>query len=150
MGNCKAPTEVYSRVVGYYRPVQHWNPGKQAEFHDRVPYAINGGTMTPNNSKSTHPIPCANCLHCKVYLERADRGPKVERRVKCAMGNWQTPSGKERTYCYHTVLGRRMVSCPDYDSMGEHDRDEFLKSLRDNLPVEREFVILDRAVGANA
>ena len=24
--------EVYSRVVGYYRPIQNWNKGKQAEF----------------------------------------------------------------------------------------------------------------------
>ena len=27
--------EVYSRVVGYLRPVQQWNEGKQAEFEDR-------------------------------------------------------------------------------------------------------------------
>ena len=29
------PCEVYSRVVGYFRPVQNWNPGKQQEFKDR-------------------------------------------------------------------------------------------------------------------
>jgi len=29
------PTEVYSRVVGYYRPVNQWNKGKQAEFNER-------------------------------------------------------------------------------------------------------------------
>lgn len=28
-------TEVYSRVVGYLRPVEQWNAGKQAEFEDR-------------------------------------------------------------------------------------------------------------------
>ena len=27
--------EVYSRVVGYYRPVQDWNRGKTEEYHDR-------------------------------------------------------------------------------------------------------------------
>jgi len=27
--------EVYSRVVGYIRPVKQWNNGKQAEFKDR-------------------------------------------------------------------------------------------------------------------
>ena len=27
--------EVYSRVVGYYRPVQDWNKGKQEEFSQR-------------------------------------------------------------------------------------------------------------------
>ena len=40
MGKCKCKTEVYSRVVGYYRPVQEWNVGKQAEFHDRVPFNL--------------------------------------------------------------------------------------------------------------
>lgn len=32
-------TEVYSRVVGYIRPVDQWNKGKQAEFGDRLEYA---------------------------------------------------------------------------------------------------------------
>lgn len=30
--------EVYSRIVGYIRPVQNWNPGKTAEFSDRKTY----------------------------------------------------------------------------------------------------------------
>ncbi|MBI4117763.1 MAG: hypothetical protein HY453_01635 [Parcubacteria group bacterium] len=30
--------EVYSRVVGYLRPVQQWNDGKQAEYEDRKEY----------------------------------------------------------------------------------------------------------------
>ena len=29
------PVEIYSRVVGYYRPVMSWNDGKQEEFKDR-------------------------------------------------------------------------------------------------------------------
>lgn len=29
------PCEVYSRVVGYFRPVVNWNPGKQVEFAER-------------------------------------------------------------------------------------------------------------------
>jgi anaerobic ribonucleoside-triphosphate reductase len=28
-------TEVYSRIVGYYRPVQNWNKGKREEFAQR-------------------------------------------------------------------------------------------------------------------
>ncbi len=32
------PTEVYSRIVGYYRPVQNWNDGKKQEFQDRNTY----------------------------------------------------------------------------------------------------------------
>ncbi|MGM0568397.1 MAG: ribonucleoside triphosphate reductase, partial [Elusimicrobiota bacterium] len=37
---CGTGTEVYSRVVGYYRPVKNWNDGKQEEFKDRKPYAF--------------------------------------------------------------------------------------------------------------
>ena len=33
--DCGRETEVYSRVVGYLRPVAQWNDGKQEEFHMR-------------------------------------------------------------------------------------------------------------------
>ena len=32
--------EVYSRVVGYLRPVKNWNKGKQAEFEKRKTYKL--------------------------------------------------------------------------------------------------------------
>lgn len=34
--------EVYSRVVGYYRPVKKWNKGKRAEYKDRLSYKSTG------------------------------------------------------------------------------------------------------------
>lgn len=37
---CGKSTEVYSRVVGYYRPVSNWNEGKQQEFKERKVYKI--------------------------------------------------------------------------------------------------------------
>lgn len=37
---CGAETEVWSRVVGYLRPVQSWNRGKRQEFRDRLEYAF--------------------------------------------------------------------------------------------------------------
>ncbi|NQU23870.1 MAG: ribonucleoside triphosphate reductase, partial [Candidatus Nealsonbacteria bacterium] len=40
---CGAKMEVYSRVVGYLRPVDQWNDGKQAEFRKRAMYRIDGG-----------------------------------------------------------------------------------------------------------
>lgn len=36
----KVPCEVYSRIVGYLRPVQNWNKGKQQEFEDRRTYQL--------------------------------------------------------------------------------------------------------------
>jgi anaerobic ribonucleoside-triphosphate reductase len=38
----KIPTEVFSRVSGYFRPVKQWNKGKQEEFLERVPLKIVG------------------------------------------------------------------------------------------------------------
>jgi len=36
---CSRQAEVYSRIVGYFRPVQNWNAGKQEEFKDRLEYS---------------------------------------------------------------------------------------------------------------
>ncbi len=36
----RIPVEVYSRVVGYFRPVNQWNRGKQEEFKDRKEYKL--------------------------------------------------------------------------------------------------------------
>ena len=38
--DCGESTEVYSRITGYYRPVQNWNDGKAAEFKARRVYDI--------------------------------------------------------------------------------------------------------------
>lgn len=38
---CGEHTEVYSRITGYYRPVQNWNDGKLQEYKDRQTYNVN-------------------------------------------------------------------------------------------------------------
>ena len=38
--HCGKKTEVYSRITGYYRPVQNWNDGKTQEFKDRKVYDV--------------------------------------------------------------------------------------------------------------
>ncbi len=49
--HCGAKTEVYSRITGYYRPVQNWNDGKAQEFKDRLVYD-----------------PSCSCMHRMVTL----------------------------------------------------------------------------------
>lgn len=44
--HCGAKTEVYSRITGYYRPVQNWNDGKAQEFKDRKVYDIGHSHLT--------------------------------------------------------------------------------------------------------
>ena len=43
--HCGKKTEVYSRITGYYRPVQNWNDGKLQEYADRVNYDIANSTL---------------------------------------------------------------------------------------------------------
>ena len=38
--HCNGKTEVYSRITGYYRPIQNWNDGKAQEYKDRKVYNI--------------------------------------------------------------------------------------------------------------
>ena len=40
LAQCDAKTEVYSRIVGYFRPVQQWNVGKRQEYRMRKTFRI--------------------------------------------------------------------------------------------------------------
>jgi len=44
--HCGKATEVYSRITGYYRPVQNWNDGKSQEYKDRKVYNIANSRLT--------------------------------------------------------------------------------------------------------
>ena len=45
---CGRKAEVYSRITGYYRPVQNWNDGKLAEFKERNTYDIANSVLKRN------------------------------------------------------------------------------------------------------
>ncbi len=42
MSKCQEKTEVYSRVCGYFRPINNWNRGKKEEFKERKEYEAQG------------------------------------------------------------------------------------------------------------
>lgn len=45
----KIPCEVYSRIVGYLRPVQAWNEGKRQEFKERKTFRVPGKPVDPTD-----------------------------------------------------------------------------------------------------
>ena len=61
---CGKTTEVYSRITGYYRPVQNWNDGKRQEFADRKVYDISNSHF----EKKAH----ADCTCEKPKTETAE------------------------------------------------------------------------------
>ena len=50
---CGGPTETYSRITGYYRPVKNWNDGKLQEFKDRKTYDVCNSTLKPRTATVT-------------------------------------------------------------------------------------------------
>ena len=48
---CGQTAEVYSRITGYYRPVQNWNDGKRQEYDERKEYDIANSVMKHDNKK---------------------------------------------------------------------------------------------------
>jgi len=55
--HCGKKTEVYSRITGYYRPVQNWNDGKSQEYKDRKVYNVSGSAM----KEAVSPAPVQVC-----------------------------------------------------------------------------------------
>ena len=76
---CGNSTEVWSRITGYYRPVQNWNDGKAQEFKDRKVYNVgnstftggihrNGGCACDNNPTALEPEEVAVATEAKALL----------------------------------------------------------------------------------
>ena len=61
---CGQKTEVYSRITGYYRPVQNWNDGKLEEYKERKTYNIQTSKFDPKLD-GIHAEECA-CKHEEV------------------------------------------------------------------------------------
>ena len=64
--HCGKKTEIYSRITGYYRPVQNWNDGKTQEFKDRKVYNI-GNSVLKTTVKAQEEAPV--CEEAPVVTE---------------------------------------------------------------------------------
>lgn len=65
--NCGEETEVYSRIVGYYRPVQNWNRGKRSEYNERKTFSL-GEHAEPAAQPATAEAPKEG-VACEVATE---------------------------------------------------------------------------------
>lgn len=55
---CGRTTEVYSRITGYYRPVQNWNAGKTQEYKERKVYDIGRSVLKGREALRETPASC--------------------------------------------------------------------------------------------
>ena len=102
------------------------------------PHATAARAATPDTPS---PIPCADCLHCKVFKQTDPSSGRYILRVRCDRKHWVRGRRDrvEATYHLHTLLARRVPSCPDYESLSEDDdeRQAYLNQLAEDLPCER-------------
>ncbi len=106
---CGNATEVYSRITGYYRPVQNWNDGKSQEFLDRKTYRVDSENVPKKHSENAEahsPVQrfelyttsvCPNCRLIKPVLEDAGiefevRDAEIFENEARALGLTQAPS----------------------------------------------------------
>ena len=76
---CGSNAEVYSRITGYYRPVQNWNDGKSQEYKERKEYDVANRSTWPGITKAAkaeQSLPmlfttatCPNCAAAKELLD---------------------------------------------------------------------------------
>ncbi|MBR5292478.1 MAG: ribonucleoside triphosphate reductase [Clostridia bacterium] len=79
--HCGGNAEVYSRITGYYRPVQNWNDGKSQEYKERKEYDVANRSTWPGIAKASRAeeaLPmlfttstCPNCAAAKEMLNAA-------------------------------------------------------------------------------
>ncbi len=86
---CGEKTEVYSRITGYYRPVQNWNAGKTEEFRERKVYKIDEARVRAAAKKAEEPVEpqqessagadgtllfaTATCPNCRIACSLLDK-----------------------------------------------------------------------------
>ena len=73
---CGKKTEVYSRITGYYRPVQNWNDGKMQEFKNRKEYVVKEKEENEGKILLFTTPTCPNCKTAKEMLDK--KGVKYE------------------------------------------------------------------------
>ncbi len=94
---CGESAEVYSRITGYYRPVQNWNAGKTQEYKERKQYNLETSVLTHEGPRVAAECACetksdallpdgnylfasATCPNCKVACSMMDKaGFKYEK-----------------------------------------------------------------------
>ncbi len=86
--HCGANAEVYSRITGYYRPVQNWNDGKAQEYRQRKSYCIDNSVFKLKNAdksvdeaeqavaayaEGTMLFTTRTCPNCRVAMTLLDK-----------------------------------------------------------------------------
>jgi ribonucleoside-triphosphate reductase len=74
----RVPCEVYTRVVGYFRPVQNWNEGKREEYFDRVTFSESVSLSSKAFDTEKETVQTAEAEEAQMELVESDRPGRYE------------------------------------------------------------------------
>ncbi len=112
---CGKKTEVYSRITGYYRPVQNWNDGKAQEYKDRKVYNIGHSVLThegPNPAPADGPQ--ASVPTRPVFAEQPSDAVKSE---VAAAAEAEAPAAGAASGAANAILFKT-PTCPNCKAAG--------------------------------
>jgi ribonucleoside-triphosphate reductase len=121
-------TEVYARIVGYYRSVRNWNPGKREEYNHRKLFVA-------DESRINEHLPTGSGCACEsgpsVMIKSATQAASIMKASEDALRE----TAKGPAFRYELFTRKTCPNCPP------------VKACCENLPVSGEIIDVDTEVG---
>ncbi|MBO6155072.1 MAG: ribonucleoside triphosphate reductase [Lachnospiraceae bacterium] len=118
--HCGQKAEVYSRITGYYRPVQNWNEGKTQEYKNRKLYDIKHSILK------------------KAGRAKAQNGENISAKTEAMAANQAAENQGQLRYLFTTK------TCPNCEIAKEilEDEDYILVDAQDNVELTKRYGVM--------
>ena len=128
-------TEVYTRIVGYFRSDANWNKGKREEYNYRKTFSLNDNQIKQRNkSKNNYKSYTVyiGCFECRVrYRHRIQNQREINRNLICEKililyrikkGECRNSESQSHNYSEYRFSGNKRISdieakCGDFKQM---------------------------------
>lgn len=127
-------TEVYARIVGYYRAVKNWNKGKRAEFHNRKLFTVDETIYNETEPDFQTSNSSGNCTTAEEGFTNAAYAPLFSKVELEQTGSSETQA-PEAFFEYEFFMRKTCPNCPP------------VKAFMEELPLEGTVIDVDTDEG---
>lgn len=131
------PTEVYSRIVGYYRSLKNWNRGKRQEYSERVTFRPTGRANAADQPRPDAPptaaadhrfhyfyrAACPNCPPMRAQIETAG--------IKAVLHDVDTDDGMREAIRFQVLSTPTLVVADDTGAIAKYRSAQELRAAFD-------------------
>ncbi len=141
---CGARTEVYSRITGYYRPVQNWNDGKLQEYENRKLYDIEHSRLKREEKVPMYGAGASVTVDQEAALAENNKAqglaPGAERKVQDLVPGardqmQERQEAREKRYLFTTKtcpncrIAKEMLRATDYELIDAEENQELVQKF---------------------